>query len=424
MSDIELKNLITVQTQLIAAQTGQLAVRDEKIAELTDKVSSLLLHIPHIFTQNETPKKSNEGGNEDMAFYVPKGCSLFQRNDGRWVGRVHRKTVACRFDKKFVYDKVKKTANEIKKKRVKKDKELTLFAWLDQWHTVFRMPKLESKELSENTIIMDKSMIRKIKEVFKDKKLKDLTADYIQERLYSMTQGRTCEGVYTILKLALAKAKDRTGGINIMDMVEKVKHERQRGRALTKDEINRVLEAASNEAERDIIKFYIYTGCRVGEIIDVKVKHINLAEEPRIITGLKHKGKTVADMVLMPNEVFIYGTKTKLSIRTMPIMPPLKPVLERLIKDRDGDESLFNFTVPMIRYFYRKIKADTNIDFTLKDFRHTCATSFKDAGIPSGVYFRWFGWCDDTMAKRVYTHVTDYEQKVSQEWASKFEREN
>jgi len=417
-----------MQTQLIAAQTGQLAVRDERITELTDKVSELLLHLPHNPIHIKS-KKSNKGGNEEMAFYVPEGCTLFQRKrDHRWEARImvngKQKFVACCYEKKDAYLKLKKANREIKKTKVKKDKELTLFTWLDHWHTVFRMPKLESNELSKNTIIMDLSMIRKIKEVFKDKKLKDITADYIQERLYSMTQGRTCEGVYTILKLSLAKAKDRTGGMNIMDMVEKVKHERQRGRALSKDEINQILKATSIEIEIDITKFYIYTGCRVGEIIDVKVKHINLTNENRVITGLIHKGKPVPDMVLMPNEVLIYGTKTKGSIRTMPIMPPLRSVLERLIKDRDCEESLFNYTTPMIRYFYNKIKTVTKIDFTLKDFRHTCATSFKDAGIPSNVYFRWFGWCDDTMAKRVYTHVTDYEQKVSQEWAGKFENHN
>ena len=91
-------------------------------------------------------------------------------------------------------------------------------------------------------------------------RLKDLTADVVQQKLNSMTQGRTCEGVYTVLKLALEKAKDRTGGISIMSLVEKVKYQRVRGRALSKDEIAKLLSAAKNETERDIIKFYVYTG--------------------------------------------------------------------------------------------------------------------------------------------------------------------
>ena len=134
-------------------------------------------------------------------------------------------------------------------------------------------------------------------------------------------------------------------------------------------------------------------------------------------------------MTLLPNEILIHGTKTKGSIRTMPIMPPLRPILAELIKDRQEDERLFPYTTVMIRNFHKVIKdklaaEGRPINFTLKDYRHTCATNFKDAGIPSSVYFRWFGWSDDTMARKVYTHETDYEKRVSQEWANKFNNEN
>ena len=47
----------------------------------------------------------------------------------------------------------------------------------------------------------------------------------------------------------------------------------------------------------------------------------------------------------------------------MPIMPPLKPILERAIANRDGAESLFGYTTPMIRYFYNMIKDATKINF-------------------------------------------------------------
>jgi integrase len=125
-------------------------------------------------------------------------------------------------------------------------------------------------------------------------------------------------------------------------------------------------------------------------------------------------------MKLLPNEILIHGTKTKLSIRTLPIMPPLRPILEKLIKGRNKDEQLFPFSTVVIRNFHRVIKEKTKIKFTLKDYRHTCATNFKDAGIPVGAYFRWFGWSNDSMARKVYTHETDYEKRVSQKWAEKF----
>jgi integrase len=126
-------------------------------------------------------------------------------------------------------------------------------------------------------------------------------------------------------------------------------------------------------------------------------------------------------MELRPNEIFIYGTKTRLSIRTMPITPRLRPILERLIAGRKPDEKLFNHTINTIRNFHKTIKVKSGVKFTLKDYRHTCATNFKDAGIPSSVYYSWFGWSDDSMARQVYTHKTNYEKEQSQEWAKKFE---
>jgi integrase len=184
-----------------------------------------------------------------------------------------------------------------------------------------------------------------------------------------------------------------------MDLVEKVRHDRKRGRALSKDEINRLLQATDNQTEHDIIMIYINTGCRVAELDSILVKHIDFDK----------------------NEIFIDGTKTKGSKRAMPIMPPIKPILERLTANRNGEEKLFpTHTINTIRNFHKPIKAKTKIKFTLKDYRHTFATNCKDNGIPSSVYFRWFGWSDDTMARKVYTHQTGYEMQVSQEWASKF----
>ena len=371
-----------------------------------------------------------KGKEESKLPYLKEG-TLFKRADGRWEAKLmidgKQISIACCKRQKDAHQKLKEAIDEkTKTTKGKVDKASTLHSWLDHWHALYRMPKHENNELSQNTIIMDLSMIRRIKREFKDIKLKDLKADYIQEKLAAMTQRRTAEGMYTVLKLALLKAKDRTGGRNIMENVEMIKHRRVGGRALTRDEIDTLISAADNETEKDIIRVYVNTGCRVDELTRIFVGHINLSNESRMIRDLKFHGKSVADMELRPNEIFIYGTKTRLSIRTMPITPKLKPILERLIADRDSDEQLFpKYHCHTIRNFHKEINArlvekGTPIKYTLKDYRHTAATNFKDAGIPSNVYYSWFGWSDDTMAKRVYTHKTEYESQQSQEWASKF----
>jgi len=344
---------------------------------------------------------------DKMPYTIPKTCYLYQRKDKRWEAKVTMpdgiiRSVKCCRSKGTAFKELKRVYNENKnvtKQKAKVKTEFRLHEWLDQWHAVFRKPK-EGDGLSKNTLISDISFMNKIKSLFpKNPKLKDLKPDVIQETLQSMTLTRTCEGVYTVLKMALNKAKPYTNNVSVMDLVEKVKHQRVRGRALSKDEVNKLLLATNDQTEKDIIMVYVYTGCRVDEINRIFVKHVDLAN----------------------NEIFIDGTKTKLSRRSMPIMPPLLPILERLIAGRDGSEKLFaTHTVNTIRNFHKPIKEKSKVNFTLKDYRHTCATNFKDAGIPSSVYFRWFGWSDDTMARKVYTHQTNYEMQLSQEWASKF----
>lgn len=335
---------------------------------------------------------------ENKIMHIPKGCSLFQRNNnGRWEARImingKQQFVASCKNKIDAYNALNKAYKERKKVKIAKEKDFTLFSWLDHWYKVFRLPKINNG-LSRNTLKNNLAMIRKIKKIFKDIQLKKLTADYIQEGLNSMTQGRSCEAVYTVLNMALAKANMR----NVMNLVDNVKHECVPGRALTKSEVAQILSAAENDHQRDIIISYLYLGCRASEITRIYLKHINLAKK----------------------EIFIDGTKNKTSKRIMPIVPKFLPILTRLTAGRDSNEKLFVENIQQIRYFCNKISKRVGIKFTLKDFRHTCATNFKDAGIPIDVYYRWFGWTDDKMARKVYTHETDYEMQTSHEWAEKF----
>lgn len=214
------------------------------IREQTEKLSQLTTMLGKFFVALET-KYTSRG---KLTMPPLKEGTIFQRSsDGRWVARLmikgKQKFIACSNHREDVYKKLKAAILEKNKvKKPKRSEPFTLFSWLDHWHQIYRMPK-KGKELSHNTIIMDLSIIRKIKKIFDDVRLKDLTADVVQQKLNSMTQGRTCEGVYTVLKLALEKAKDRTGGISIMGLVEKVRHQRTRGRALSKDEVAKLLDA-------------------------------------------------------------------------------------------------------------------------------------------------------------------------------------
>jgi len=223
-------------------------------------------------------------------------------------------------------------------------------------------------ELSENTILGDQTTLRKVKKVYKNIKLRDVIANYIQEGLSSMTQGRSCESVFFTLKMALSKAKSITGH-SIMELVEQIKHSLISGRTLDKEEIKAIIDCAQNQTELDIIDFYLYTGCRPDELILTRIKYINLTDKPRRLTNLTYMSKPVPDVLLRPDHIFLDGTKNPLSQRCMPIFPQLRQVLERLCESRDPEEFLFDMSYEQIRWFQRRIKRDNRIDFTIKDFQ-------------------------------------------------------
>jgi len=197
--------------------------------------------------------------------------------------------------------------------------------------------------------------------------------------------------------MTLGKARDRLG-LNIMDLVDNSKHIRTSGRALTKSEIRKILSNTRTQDERDIIQFYLLTGCRPDEINRIKVGHINLDR----------------------NEIFIDGTKNALSKRTMPILPHLRQILERRIQSKGANSRLFSYNYKQIYIIKTRISQKTGIKFTLKDLRHTCSTNCKDSGIPLSVYYKWFGWSSERMARKVYNHETESDFRIAQEWAQKF----
>jgi len=398
------------------------------VQQQSAQISELTAIIGQVFTDPAAAKaKFAELAKpkEERKMYVKEGA-LFKRNDGYWEARLRidgvQTTIAKRKRQIDAYNALKEAIEEKNSQPQKlPQKSFTLFSWLDHWHKVFRIPKMMRNELAESTIIGDKTNIRKIKKTYNDVKLKDLSADYIQigiDKVFE-TEPRSAEAMYFTLKMALHKAKTIIGH-DVMEFVERIKHERVSGRALSVSEVDIIMQSCLNQLELDILHCYLYTGVRPDELTREKVLYINLTSEPRLLTGLTFMSKPVPDVLLRPNHIFIDGTKNPLSQRCMPIFPQLRPVLERLCEGRKPEDKLFNMHYEQIRQFQRRIKLEKEIDFTLKDFRHTCATNCKESGIPIEVFHKWFGWSSLRMAKQVYTHETELDIEKGEEYSKTF----
>ena len=392
----------------------------KELKEKDDEIYRLRKMVDRLFVDPKAITKTEE---KIVMPYIKEG-TLFQRKDKRWEAYLYidgkQTSVACCKRQEDALKKLKAAIEE--KNKVKKANQrqqpFTLHSWLDHWFKVFREPKMNNG-LAPATLKNDKTHIRKIKKVLKDIKLKDLTADYIQTGLNGMKELRSRESIHSTLTLALDKALDRLP-FNPMSMVEKAKSARNQGRALSKEEVEQILAATKNQDEFDVFNFYLYTGCRPDELTSTKVGFINFTNKIEVMKNLVLHGKQLRDMQVLPNEIFIDGTKNFSSKRAMPIMPQIQAMLERRAEGKLPGDKLFPFAYWEIKNIKERIQVATGIHFTIKDFRHTCSTNFKDAGIPLEVYYRWLGWSSESMARKVYNHDTDVDYKLAQDWAGRF----
>jgi Phage integrase family. len=97
---------------------------------------------------------------------------------------------------------------------------------------------------------------------------------------------------------------------------------------------------------------YLYTGCRLNELLTI----------------------TWADIDEINNTVTIKGTKTKSSLRTIPLFEPLKEVLGTRGKD---SEKVFNISETTIKRQYSAAFKALNFKgkYTIHSLRHTFALS-------------------------------------------------
>ena len=143
---------------------------------------------------------------------------------------------------------------------------------------------------------------------FGDMALKQITADKCQElldRLIEEDKMRTEENVFTMLNMIFkAAVKHGVMAHNPIDMVFHTKHEREHGKALTKDEELKLLNETAGTPYQKMFAIGLYTGLRPNEYKTV------------VIDG---------DFIVANNSKRKNG---KVELKKIPITPMLAPYLK------------------------------------------------------------------------------------------------
>ena len=195
---------------------------------------------------------------------------------------------------------------------------------------------------------------------FGDMPLKQITADKCQElldRLIAEDKPRTEENVHTMLNM-LFKAAIKHGVIqhNPIDMVFHTKHEREHGKALTKDEEKLLLSSTEGTPYQQMFAIGLYTGLRPNEY---KTAYI----ENGFIVANNSKRKN-----------------GKVELKKIPITPMLAPYV------KEGD-SLSFYRLEQIRHKFNGILPNHK----LYDLRTTFYTRCMECGVAEAAIKKYVG---------------------------------
>lgn len=313
--------------------------------------------------------------------------SVFLRKDGRWEARIpvngKQKTVACSINKRVVLQKYKDAIIHLAD--YQKTTNLTLFQWLDQCLDI-KKTKVKSWKNDERTIRLH------IKPNMKDIDITKLSPTMIDNCIAKIQTPRMQEEAYNVFNQYLKKAvKKHIIKFNECENAEKPSIEREEGRALEVAERKEFLELIKGSKYEDDLRIYLLTGCRADERLKIRGEHVNFTEET----------------------IFIDGTKTPTSRRTIPMLAEAKEILLR--REIKAGQKVFTYSYEALKSYLRRLP----MDVSLKDLRTTYGTILAERGVPIQLISKWMGHTSIKTTMKYYIKVlSDYEKEQAKKYQS------
>ena len=266
----------------------------------------------------------------------------------------------------------------------------------------------------------------------KEVTLKNLTAKDIQEfylreleRVSASSVIHYHANIHKALKYAV---KIDLIDVNPADKVERPKKDRYVGSFYDADEVNALFEAAKGTKLEFPILFGAFYGLRRSEAIGLKWDAIDF--DQNTIT-IRH---TVTSCDLDGTRILVAAdtTKTKSSMRTLPLVPFMRERLLALKEEQKENRRLcgrgyikdyvdyvcVNEIGDLIKPHYvtesfpKLLKANGLRPVRYHDLRHSCASLLLANGVPMKQIQEWLGHSDFSTTANIYAHL-DYSSKLT-----------
>ena len=288
--------------------------------------------------------------------------------------------LASKYRKKIRQAK-KVTSTKAKNLQKKKSDCMTLFAWFDEWLTVYKKPSV-----SKSTFLNLSRCIKKhIRPHLKDRPMDEYTMTELTTALNRIASTRMRKYARGVLQAAFAMAISaekiiRSPAANLLP----VKHIPKRGKAFALKELEALI-FADNGLKREYWLYYlfcVFSGTRREEALSI----------------------TRSDLDFENKTIHIPGTKTEGSDRLIPMFP----ILEKIIRATDQrTKKVFPLSQHGTDEYFKKFRGK-NTDAVLHWLRHTFGTvqicAFK---IPANTVAKWMGHSDASTTMDIYTHPED-----------------
>ncbi|MCX4286702.1 MAG: site-specific integrase, partial [Clostridia bacterium] len=235
---------------------------------------------------------------------ILEGC-ITHRKDGRWETRLviagKQVSTACCKNKTTAIEKHNNVVREQRelRKQLVAPTQYTLKTWIVKWFETYKKEKIDSWKNYERTI--NNHILPNCPDV----KLSKVTELVITAVLNKMPTDRIRRDCYLVFNQALHIAyTNRLIQWDVSTALTKPKVDEGEGKAMTDEEVERLLSFANGTKYKPVIEWYLVTGCRPRELFNIKLSDV---------------GK---------NYITIPGTKTKSSKRIIPIFEKTKELLK------------------------------------------------------------------------------------------------
>lgn len=186
-------------------------------------------------------------------------------------------------------------------------------------------------------------------EKFKESRLNEVSVSTVNIDL------RTCKAIFNLAVKWKWLDNNPVNGVKLLKVPQKDIL------CFTEDELNLIFDTVTNTTVSNVVKFALYTGCRLNEILNIQFKDINLAEKTIAI-------RNKAD----------FKTKSG-KVRFIPISNKLLEVIQKMLKQ---DENILKLYNPE-QYLFNKNNFKYNKDYISKSFKK----SLRKVGIPERFHF-------------------------------------